>query len=65
MVGPTGFVRNYDKELKGTYHPYLGFVLEVEDNKMVLPRDEKLELCLLQQFINFQIMVLPAVNFTL
>lgn len=48
MVGPTGFHRSYDKDLKGNSQQDAGYILEVEDNKAQLPRDEKLELCLLQ-----------------
>jgi len=48
MVVPTGFRRTYDKELKGMHTVIVGYVLEVEDNKAQFPRDEKLELCLLQ-----------------
>lgn len=42
-----------------------GFILEVEDNKVVFPRDDKLELCLLQQFLNVQVCVTAGANFAL
>lgn len=43
----------------------VGYVLEVEDNKAQFPRDEKLELCLLQEYLHVQVWVEPTANFTL
>lgn len=40
-------------------------MLEVEDNKAQFPRDEKLELCLLQEYLHLQLLVEPTANFTL
>lgn len=64
-VGPTGYERSYDKELNRNTVLRVDFVLCVEDNKVVFPRDDKLEMCLLQQFLNVQMCVAPAANFTL